>query len=275
MKLAICTIQRDRAQWLPEWVAFHYSVGFTKFYIYLHNCMDNSEETVRKLMKIYNISCNVIPAETDRPQLVAYNHAYQNFGDEFDWMAFIDGDEFLFSPKYKNISDAIDFFNYEKISALGVWWQCYSSNQHIFEPQGLIIENYTSRPYSNHEANRHFKSIVRGRQGDHFSVLNNSHYFKTLHGTFDELMRPLSHGRMLEMNVSVDIFRINHYVCQSYEYFKKFKQHSGAADAGKNMVREEESWRIIADDNSESDLLIQRYLSEVKRGLELYKLLEN
>ncbi len=273
MKLGICTIQRDRAEWLPEWVAFHHSVGFRKFYIYLHNCIDNSEETVAKLMRMYDIKCNVIPAETERPQLVAYNHAYSNYGDEIDWMAFIDGDEFLFSPKHKNICDAISIFDYEKISALGVWWQCYSSSYHVFEPKGLIIENYTHRPSKGHELNKHFKSIVRGRQGEHFSILSNSHYFKTLHGTYDELLRPLSHGRMPELEISIETLRINHYISQSYEFYKKFKQYSGAADAGKGMIRDEEGWRWIADDNAETDTLIQIYLTDVKRAISLFNLL--
>jgi len=39
-----------------------------------------------------------------------------------------------------------------------------------------------------------------------------------------------------------DFLRINHYVCQSLEYFKTFKQHSGMADAGAQAVRSDELW---------------------------------
>jgi hypothetical protein len=273
MKVGICTIQRDRAQWIPEWIAFHHAAGFKKFYIYLHNCVDNSEEVVIKLKRIYDIECHIVPKETERPQLVAYQHAYSMYGDEVDWIAFIDGDEFLFSPKYYDISEAISIYDYKKISALGVWWQCYSSNNHIFEPDGLIIENYTKRPQKKFELNKHFKSIVRGRQGNNFSVLLNSHFFKTLHGTYDEKERALTHGRMPEIDISTEIFRINHYVAQSYEFFKKFKQFSGAADAGKNMIRTEEDWRVYADDNSEHDTDAHKYLPQIRRELDLYNLL--
>ena len=55
MHLGICTIQRDRAKWLAEWVAFHYVVGFRKFFIYLHKCSDNSSEIVLSLKKIFDI----------------------------------------------------------------------------------------------------------------------------------------------------------------------------------------------------------------------------
>jgi len=37
MRLGITTIQRDRAPWIKERVAFHYLVGFRKFYIFLNH----------------------------------------------------------------------------------------------------------------------------------------------------------------------------------------------------------------------------------------------
>ena len=103
MHLGICTIQRDRAKWLAEWVAFHYVVGFRKFFIYLHKCSDNSSEIVLSLKKIFDIECFTIPDETLRPQLTSYQHAYNEYGHTVDWMAFIDGDEFLFPTAKENI----------------------------------------------------------------------------------------------------------------------------------------------------------------------------
>lgn len=267
MRLGICTIQRDRGRWLAEWVAFHHLVGFRKFYIYLHQCKDDSHQVVASLMKHFDITCFTLDETVERPQLAAYQHAYTNHGDEVDWMAFVDGDEFLFSPKYKHIGDALDPFNYEKVSAIGAWWVCFSSSGHVAEPEGLIIQNYMYRPELSHDENKHFKSIVRGRQGDHFSILINAHHFKTLHGTFDEKMTPLEIGKMPDATPSLELFRINHYISQSYEFFKNFKQHSGAADAGKHMVRDEAFWRIVADDNAVYDDVIHMHLDDLKKML--------
>lgn len=242
LRLGICTIQRDRARWLPEWVAFHHAVGFRKFYIFLHRCSDDSEAVVRQLQKQFDIRCFVLGADVDRPQLAAYQYAYKEFNHEVDWMAFIDGDEFLFAPDGQGLQPVMARYHYQKISSLGAWWVCYGSSGHIQEPEGLVIENYQMRPELTHLNNRHFKCIVRGHLGDAVSVGMNAHTFQTPYGTVDEQLRPLQGGYMPDTLPSWQHLRINHYVCQSLEYFKTFKQHSGMADAGGQAVRSDDIW---------------------------------
>ena len=242
MKLGICTIQRDRGRWLKEWVAFHHAVGFSKFYIFLHRCQDDSEEVVRQLQRDFDIRCFVLSADVPRPQLAAYQHAYQAYEHEIDWMAFIDGDEFIFPTQNQSIQEVMARYHYEKVSALGVWWACYGSNNHLVEPEGYIIQNYVRRPELSHLNNRHFKCLVRGRQGSEFAVGMNAHTFQTRYGTVDEHLRALKGGYMPEITPTYDFLRINHYVCQSLEYFKTFKQHSGMADAGAQAVRSDDLW---------------------------------
>ncbi len=197
---------------------------------------------MRRLQQRFDIQCFVLGAEVDRPQLAAYQYAYQQFNHEVDWMAFIDGDEFLFAANGGDLQAVMQRFHYQKISALGVWWVCYGSSGHVREPEGLIIENYQMRPALAHLNNRHFKCIVRGHQGETVSVGMNAHTFQSRYGTVDEQLRPLHGGYMPETEPSYELLRINHYVCQSLEYFKTFKQRSGMADAGANAVRSDEIW---------------------------------
>ena len=242
MQLGICTIQRNRATWLAEWVAFHYVVGFRKFFIYLHKCTDNSAEAVLALQGAFDIECFTIPDDSDRPQLASYQHAYNSFGHTVDWMAFIDGDEFLFPTNDDTLLEVLNEFQYRPISALGVWWSCFGSSGHIKEPDDLVIDNYQYRAALDFEANRHIKSMVRGHQGSHFSTGQNAHIFNTIYGTFDESLRPVTGGFMPELEPTYTKLRINHYVCQSFEYFKQFKQNIGAADAGPLAIRSDEWW---------------------------------
>jgi len=258
MQLGICTIQRNRGRWLAEWVAFHYAVGFRKFFIYLHKCTDNSPEIVISLKRQFDIECHIVPPDTLRPQLVAYQHAYQAYGHTIDWLAFIDGDEFIFPTEADSIQTVLASFQYQKVSAIGVWWSCFGSGNHIQEPDGLIIDNYQLRAPSDFEANRHVKCIVRGHQGEHFSVSNNAHLFNTISGTFDEQLRQITHGYMPDLEPSYQMLRINHYVCQSLEYFKSFKQNSGSADAGALAVRSDEWW-VRHNRNELEDTLIVKF----------------
>lgn len=266
MRLGICTIQRNRAKWLAEWVAFHHLVGCTHFYIYLHKCTDHSKQVVVQLQKHFNIQCFELGDDVDRPQLAAYQHCYQSFGHEIDWMAFIDGDEFLFPTQADNLQTALQPYTYEKMSALGVYWQCFGSSGHINDPDGLIIEDYKYRANLDFFGNKHIKSVVRGGQGPYFSIKENAHLFNTIFGTFDEKMRPINNGLMNDLTPSYEHFRINHYVCQSLEYFRTFKQHSGAADAGATSVRTDEWWANV-DRNDDLNLDILKFAPKLKEIL--------
>lgn len=262
MKLGIVTIQKNRSQWLVEWISFHYIAGFRKFYIYLHDCTDNSEEIVSTLAHLYDITSFVVPKNTVRPQLIAYQHAYNEFSHEVDWMAFIDGDEFLFPTHCMDIRDALENYQYKKISAIGVYWQCFGSSGHIEEPKGLIMENFRLRSGIDFPENRHIKSFVRSRQT--IACKYNAHIFDTVWGTVDEKLRPITEGWMKEYEPTYDFFRINHYCTQSWSFFKQVKQNSGAADASPDLIRPDETFfhydrAAVIFDNS-----IDKYASRLK-----------
>ena len=241
MKLALCTIQRNRGRWLKEWFAFHYSVGFRKFYFFAHKCTDDTENEILKLKKHFDIDAFILSGDLERPQLSAYQFAYQNFNHDFDWVAFVDGDEFLFPTAHQDLREVMENYTYKKMSGLAVYWACFGSSGHLAEPRGLVTENYRYRADFDFKPNRHIKSIIRGHQGENFSVLENAHFFKTIHGTFDASLRLIKDG-FTNYEPNYQLISINHYATQSFEYFKEFKQKSGAADVNANYVRPDDWW---------------------------------
>ncbi|MGI9211396.1 MAG: glycosyltransferase family 2 protein [Methylococcaceae bacterium] len=259
MILAITSIQRNRNPWIVEWLAFHMLAGFNRFYIYTHKCTDGMTETLLRLAQHYPVT--VHPLEMDElPQLVAYQHAIEHYTSVVDWMAFIDGDEFLFSPRYRYFGEALARFEPFPLSALAVYWVCYGSNGHIDEPSGLILENYPRHSGPDFMVNRHVKSVVKGRQTIR---LHSSHLFDTDGGTFDEQLRPINMGWMQNLQASCDLFRINHYAVQSYEYFSNTKRSIGAADGNPRLIRSED-WYFEHDRNECDDGITYNFLTPLK-----------
>lgn len=238
MRLGITTIQRDRAPWIKEWVAFHYLVGFRKFYIFLHKCSDDTEKILTDLKKKFDIKIFIVDSGLERPQLSSYQDSYVKFGDEVDWMAFIDADEFLFPASDTSIETALREFSGRKISALGVYWSCFGSSGHIQEPKGLIIENYKFKAREGYANNRHIKSIVHGGQGDSVKP-GDPHIFRTPLGTYDENLRPVNSG-WTDYEPTYEKFRINHYVTQSRSFFLNFKCKVDPPDGA--PIRDESYW---------------------------------
>lgn len=262
MKLGITTIQRDRAPWIKEWVAFHYLVGFRKFYIYLHNCSDETEKILKQLSSKFDIKIFVVDPNLENPQLKCYQKAYEDFGHEVDWMAFIDGDEFLFPTKGQSIDNVLKKYSSKKLSALAVYWSCFGSSGHIKEPKGLIIENYKYRAEDGYENNRHIKSIVRGGPGKSVKT-GDPHLFQTPLGTYDENLRLVTRG-WTDYEPTYDHFRINHYVTQSREFFLNFKSKVNPPDGA--LVRDESFWQEH-DKNEVLDSSMAKFLLPLKKLL--------
>lgn len=265
MKLGITSIQRNRGRYLNEWVSFHYLVGFRKFYIYLHKCTDNSLDVLDVLRRKYDISYCVVRDDLPLAQLSVYQVSYNEHNHEVDWMAFIDGDEFLFSPGILDIRNSLEPHFYKKTSALCPYWVCFGSSGHINEPDGLITENFRLRGALDQSVNFTVKSLIKGRQGSLINVSSNPHVFLTPLGSYDEkdrLITDLPTG----WRPSHDTIRINHYVTQSRKFFEQNKRSAGTAldPLDKTLCRYEDWWNSH-DTNEFYDDSMDFYLPELRK----------
>lgn len=259
MKLSIASIQRDRSKWIVEWLAFHMVVGFESFFIYAHKCADDMPTKLLKLSRRYDIRLHLLD-DQPQPQLLAYQHAYNAYAGQVDWMAFIDGDEFLQPAHGHDITPVLAAHEAAPLSALVAYWVCYGSNGHVVDPNGLVLQDYPRHSSPDFLPNRHVKSIVRGRQS---IGVRSSHVFDTRQGSFDELMRPVGQGWMREYEPSCKQLRINHYAVQSYDFFRRTKQRMGAADGNPALVRPP-SWFLEHDRNEYDDGQSYRFLVPLK-----------
>ncbi|WP_020656716.1 glycosyltransferase family 2 protein [Massilia niastensis] len=261
MKLAITSIQRDRNPWIVEWLAFHMVAGFTEFHIYCHKCSDGMPETLQKIGRHFPVHAYAIHSEF-KPQLDAFRHSWEMNGKNVDWMAFIDGDEFLFPTAAPDMATALAPYGNAQLSALAAYWVCYGSSGRMDEPAGLVLENYPRHSGPDFHGNRHMKSIVRG--GEQIEI-NGSHLFSTPRGTYDDRLRPVTQPYLTDPDAqpSYDRFRINHYAVQSFEFFKRTKQNMGAADANPKHIRPD-AWFHEYDRNECDDGRSYNFLIRVK-----------
>ena len=84
--LAICCIIKDELD-IPEWIAYHRLVGVQHFFLY-----DN--ESVIPI-EIKSDDVTIIPWLGQCQQMKTYNHCLQQYGKEYQWIAFIDADNEL------------------------------------------------------------------------------------------------------------------------------------------------------------------------------------
>ena len=135
------------------------------------------------------------------------------------------------------------------------------------EPSGLLVENFPRHGLPNIRINRVIKSIVRG--GHAITIGDQPHGFFTSQGTFDENLRQIDWVGLKDEHLANghfptrDIFRLNHYATQSWEFFKKTKQRMGFADLDPNAVRPD-AWFFERDRNECDDGLMRNFLIPLK-----------
>ena len=75
MDLAITSIQRNRGPWIMEWLAFHMVVGFNRFFLYAHQCDDDTVHLLLRLAQQYPIVLHQVPPASAEVPLVRLDNA--------------------------------------------------------------------------------------------------------------------------------------------------------------------------------------------------------
>tara|TARA_R100001082_G_scaffold110836_2_gene91978 strand:+ start:391 stop:1173 length:783 start_codon:yes stop_codon:yes gene_type:complete len=215
--LSIVAVMKDELKNLPEWLEFHRNVGVEHFYLYDNNSSDATWGYIKD-NEFDDIS--YFRTDMDMCQMSCYFNALTAFRDQSRWMAFIDLDEFLYSPKGDLKTQLKDF---EQFAGIAVNEVFYGSNGHKTRPEGGILKNYTKRRKS---VDKHIKTICQP-QATICSAFNPHSFYYLQGGAVDENKVPCRGP--YNPKGTTDIFRINHYWVKSEEEYEK-KLTRGRAD---------------------------------------------
>lgn len=143
MKLAICAIFKNEANYLREWIEFHEKQGFSAFYLFNDQSTDDSISVLQPFISRGLVF--LAPAYQDENfkvrQLSSYDLGIQRAQEhECDWLAIIDVDEFLFSP---NGEIGQHLPQNRMIGAVFVWWQVFGSAGRENPPSREVTETFT------------------------------------------------------------------------------------------------------------------------------------
>src|SRR5580698_10970197 len=89
MKSAVCLIVRNEVRDIQEWM------GFDTLIIFDNGSEDGTAELIRAAGRRYDIRFHHWENRSKDSQSLAYGAACEAYKLEFDWIAFIDSDEFF------------------------------------------------------------------------------------------------------------------------------------------------------------------------------------
>ncbi len=273
MKSAVCLIVRNEARDIEEWIAFHALAGFDTQIIFDNGSIDGTVDRIKAAAKTYDIRFHNWTDRSARSQVLAYEAACEAYKLEFDWIAFIDSDEFLVTAGGVKVNEFLAKF--EGFSAVAVNWAIYGADGHEDWPPGLVVDSFRRRAPPDFFPARHVKSIVRPRLA--INCLN-PHYFNMredidghycdTHGRYMLWWRAPEAPGGLMRGVSRDepdysVCRVNHYFTRSRAHFRAKVQRGYPSEVAVRRLDEFDEY----DRNEVADPIAARGLAALKQAV--------
>lgn len=208
-RMAVCSVIKNEADDIAEWIVHHAGIGVEAFYIYDNGSTDDTPRILDALSKRYTIirySLLHQPAQS-----LTYWHFLQTHRFDAEWAALIDADEFI-NPESGSISGYLD--RDEACAGIAMNWSTFGSSGHKTRPQGLCIESFIRRAPDDFMSNAMIKGIIRPHRfirfrGPHQQLLF-GHYEDGLGNKvfpINSRVQPPRHGGL----------RLHHYLVKSEE----------------------------------------------------------
>lgn len=204
--LCVCTMLRNQARFLPEWVMYHARLGVDRWFIYDNNSDDDLENAVGSLVSAnHNVTRHSWP--WIKSQEAGFAHCALRARDSCQWVGFIDVDEFFHVPSNTRFSLQSVISKYTSkntsIAEIRTWCRSFGPSGLKEHPEKGVTIGYTCRTAT---AERH-KSIINP-EALNSSLINVVHHFHLKPGYRHVTMR-------------TNTLVINHYKYQVWEVFKE------------------------------------------------------
>ena len=212
MKCAVCLYVRNEERDITEWIAYHKVLGFDAFLIYDNGSTDGTVANATRAQLVADVRIIDWSAYTrHNAQTECYSDCCRRFGQEFDWIAFIDSDEYFSTPNHELIQSLLG--RNGQHSGIALNWALFGSNGHVSYPKGMLIEAFDRRAPDDFGPNVHVKMIVRPSL---VTSAENPHYFEVSGQTVDKDGSIVTWGSPgLTKTASLDGWRVHHYFTRS------------------------------------------------------------
>ena len=253
LTIALISVFKNESHILEEWIEHYLKEGINHFFLVDNGSTDNY---LHKLQVYIDKQIVTLVKDVKKYSQVEHLNKFLPECIKFDWVMVVDLDEILYSRNgYKTIKDYLNSLN-QNIIQINIPWKIFGSNNFIHQPSS-VINNFIFRDNYNYLSIINCKSITRGKNIKHLDLhiaeLNDKNgLIITSDGEENTANMYFSHISNDILNNSC--LHLNHYVCQSWEFFSNVKMTRGDATcASVDYVRNEGYFKgynknIILDD---------------------------
>lgn len=139
MRSMLVAIVRDEADFLDEWICYHWELGVDHVLIFDNGSSDGTSGVLRKY--ICHGMATVIDWPIRQGQRDAYTFALRAFGPVTEWMIFLDVDEFLVLDPQVGMARYLDGWS-GSVGQILLPSKYIGYSGHRRRPKGLVIQNF-------------------------------------------------------------------------------------------------------------------------------------
>ncbi len=236
--LSVVAIMKNEAPYVKEWLDYHLLAGVDHFFIYDNDSPDNLHMVLQPYIDAGLVTYTFYPDKCR--QMESYIDAVHRFRFFSRYMAWIDGDEFIFPKSKPTIPEVVDEILSDKPNAAGLAVNIFGFGSNFQETADYsrgVLERFTRRaeddyaPISDsypqlHGGHAVVKTIANPRKVKVFHVPHCAQYFEKFYAVNEQ-------GNVVpgysSYPVSTEKIVMNHYSLKSREEYGK-KVARGNAD---------------------------------------------
>ena len=165
MKTLLCGIAKMENDYIREWVEHHLNLGFDKIILGDNNDPDGEwladpivDYIKEGKVQVYDIR------NKDIKQVGFYNDIYLGgLCDEYDWVLFLDIDEFLFLEKDKTVQEYLSRDEFKDFTCIKIHWMVMDDNNQLINTGEPVVQRFTNpaRPVPMNWYNKNTGEIIK------------------------------------------------------------------------------------------------------------------
>lgn len=251
--LSLYAIFKNEAQIFKEWLDHYISQGVEHFYLIDNGSDDNYKDIIKPYMDKITLFHDTESGngESSRQAIFYQKHIFPKFGDT-EWILCVDLDEFMYT-KSGTLASELRKKEYDDVGQIMVPWKMYGSSGHIKQPTS-VIHSFIYRKKLPYFTWGNYKSIGRTKA---IEDINGVHWYDHIKEGY-RTIKYKDQNEMTEEEQRDLPFQLNHYIIQSWEWFKKTKMTRGDADFTFNWRDEKYFKNWDSNDVLDDELSIKR-----------------
>jgi hypothetical protein len=260
-KLALHVMFKDEAPFLKEWLDFHFAHGVDFIRLTNDDSADGFKEILEPYLKrdLVEWEDSISNSDFYKREEFHKNKALKELGSEYQWIAFIDSDEFIFPLPGENLKKHLP--KQLKTGGIVLNWLIYGTAhvEELFE-KDFLIERLNRRFPDLHEENYNIKTIVQSGWGAHF--FNKNPHFPLYSPLAPLLWSDKETFRPDKRRILVFPLHIKHYWYRTEKFFRETKRSRRIYFEGAERREILERWHHERS-NAVFDPINKKYKEEV------------